>query len=301
MFCNVALFYLGVIVKLMNRVGKQVVILASLMLMVLLQVGTAQKIRLIIRADDLGMSEGSLEAIERGMNQGVLTATSVMVPPPWFEGAVTLCKRNPGWCTGVHMCLVGEWQGYKWRPVLPWNQVSSIVDEDGFLFTSPTELFAHQPKLSEIDAELRAQVALAKKKGVNVQYVDTHYLSPSQYPMLEDVLKKIAADFNVPLSGNMGEKRFASIEKLPVEQKMPQALKQLEALEPGLYLWFCHPGIDSAEQRALIHTAPEDIFMGGGVGAHRAEILRIMTSLDLKSFIMKKGIVLTNYRELSPK
>ncbi len=28
----------------------------------------------------------------------------------------------------------------------------------------------------------------------------------------------------------------------------------------------CHPGIDSPEQNALIHSAPEDIFVDGGVG-----------------------------------
>jgi len=262
------------------------------------RVGQAEEIRLIIRADDVGMTEGSLEAVERGLNEGVVSATSVLVPGPWFEGAAALCRRNPGWCTGVHLCLVGEWQGYRWRPVLPWDRVASLVDEDGFLYGSPGELFAHRPKLAEIEAELRAQVALAKKHGVNVQYVDTHYMTTKEYPGLEDVVMRIAADNHVPFSTHAGEKRFASIEQLPVEQKMAQALKQVEALEPGLWLWFCHPGIDSPEQRALVHTAREDIFLGGGVGAHRAEILRIMTSLDLRSALLKKGVVLTNYREL---
>jgi predicted glycoside hydrolase/deacetylase ChbG (UPF0249 family) len=261
-------------------------------------VGHAEEIRLIIRADDFGMTEGSLDAVERGLNEGVVTATSVLVPGPWFQGAAALCRRNPGWCTGVHLCAVGEWQGYRWRPVLPWDRVASMVDEDGFLYGSPGELFAHKPKLSEIEAELRAQVELARKGGVNVGYVDTHYMSTKEYPGLEDVVVRIAADYHVPFSSHAGEKRFASIEQLPVEQKMAQALRQVDALEPGLWLWFCHPGIDSPEQRALIHTAREDIFLGGGVGAHRAEILRIMTSVDLRSALMKKGVVLTNYREL---
>ncbi len=261
-------------------------------------VSQAEEIRLIIRADDFGMTEGSLEAVERGLNEGVASATSVLVPGPWFEGAAALCRRNPGWCTGVHLCAVGEWQGYRWRPVLPWDRVASMVDEDGFLYGSPRELFAHKPRLAEIEAEFRAQVALAKKHGVNVQYVDTHYMSTKEYPGLEEVVERIASDNHVPFSSHAGEKRFASIEMLAVEQKLAQALRQVDALEPGLWLWFCHPGIDSPEQRALVHTAREDIFLGGGVGAHRAEILRIMTSVDLRSALMKKGVVLTNYRDL---
>jgi hypothetical protein len=261
-------------------------------------VGQAEEIRLIIRADDFGMTEGSLEAVERSLNEGVVSATSVLVPGPWFEGAAALCRRNPGWCTGVHLCAVGEWQGYRWRPVLPWDRVASMVDGDGFLCGSPGELFARKPKLAEIEAEFRAQIALARKNGVNVQYVDTHYMSTKEYPGLEDVVARIAADSHVPFSSHEGEKRFASIEMLPVDQKMAQALKQVDALEPGLWLWFCHPGIDSPEHRALVHTAREDIFLGGGVGVHRAEVLRIMTSVDLRSALMKKGVVLTNYREL---
>jgi len=258
----------------------------------------AQDIELIIRGDDMGMTQGSLIAFERGFNEGVLTCGSIIVPGAWFEGVAELCKRNPGWCTGVHLCLVGEWHGFRWRPVLPWDKVSSIVDEDGFLYTYPDELFSHNPKLDEIDAELRAQIELAKKKGVNVQYIDKHYMSLSGYPGLGDVIKNIGHDYDLPISSLMGEKRVRGIYTVPVEQKRDVAVKMLEELEPGLWLWVCHPGIDSPEQYALIHTEPGSIFIEGGVGAHRAEVLKTLKSLELKSIILKKGIKLTNYREL---
>ena len=56
--------------------------------------------------------------------------------------------------------------------------------------------------------------------------------------------------------------------------------------------------IDSPEQNALIHTKPEDIFTGGGVGKHRAAELDALTSIEVKSMILIKSIKLTNYREL---
>jgi chitin disaccharide deacetylase len=258
-----------------------------------------QDIKLIVRGDDLGMTQGSLVAFERAFNEGVLTSGAIIVPGPWFESAAELARRNPGWCTGVHLCLVGEWRGFRWRPVLPWDKVRSMVDEDGFLYASPAELFAHQPKIEEIDAELRAQVNLAKKRGVNVQYVDMHYASPSQYPGLEQVVRKIGADYNVPVSSYLGEKRASGVYTTPVDQKLKAAVQFLDALGPGLWLWVSHIGIDSPEQRALIHTEPRAIFVEGGVGRHRAEELNVLTSLEVKSIILKKGIVLTNYRELS--
>ena len=108
----------------------------------------------------MGMTQGSLEAFEAAFNRGVLSCASLIVPGPWFEGAADLCSRNPGWCTGIHLCLVGEWRGFRWRPVLPWNQVSSLVDDDGFLYTYPDQLFAQKPKLGEIEAELDVDAAI---------------------------------------------------------------------------------------------------------------------------------------------
>jgi predicted glycoside hydrolase/deacetylase ChbG (UPF0249 family) len=268
------------------------------MTVLLAMLAPAQEVRLIVRGDDLGMTQGSLVAFEKAFNHGVLTVGAMIVPAPWFEAAAELARRNPGWCIGVHMCLVGEWRGFRWRPVLPWDQVRSIVDADGYLYPSPRELFAHQPKLEEIDAELRAQINLAKKRGVNVQYLDLHYVSPSQYPGFAEVIKKIGADYNLPISSQMGETRSASVYTTPIDQKLKRAVQMLEGLKPGLALWVCHIGIDSPEQRALIHTDPEAIFVEGGVGRHRAEELNVLTSLEVKSTILKKGIILTNYREL---
>jgi hypothetical protein len=199
---------------------------------------------------------------------------------------------------GVHLAIIAEWQGYRWRPVLPWDRVKSIVDEDGFLYTDPLELFARNPKIEEIEAEFRAQIELVKKRGVRIQYLDTHYLGYTQYPGIEDVFKRIARDYNLPLSGMMDEKRMPGVYMAPVEQKTALAAKQLEELQPGLWLWVCHIGINSPEQDALFHTRPADIFPGPGVGKHRAAELAALLSNDVKASILRKGIILTNYGEL---
>jgi predicted glycoside hydrolase/deacetylase ChbG (UPF0249 family) len=256
------------------------------------------EIKLIIRGDDMGMTQGSLVAFEKAMNEGVLTCASIQVPAPWFEGAAELCRKNPGWCTGVHLTLIGEWRGYPWRPVLPWDKVSSLVDEDGYFYRYPKELHAHKPKLEEIDAELRAQIDLAIKKGIDVQYLDVHYWSTRGYPGADEVVKKIASDYKLPISESLGEKEI-SIYSVPAESKKDSAIKMLDEIGPGLYLWVCHPGIDSPEQHALIHTSPEDIMIdGGNVGLHRTMVTNTLTSVELKSIILKRNIKLTDYRKL---
>jgi predicted glycoside hydrolase/deacetylase ChbG (UPF0249 family) len=258
----------------------------------------SEEIRLIVRGDDMGMTHGSLVAFEEAFKNGVLTCASMQVCAPWFEATTKLCSKNPNWCVGVHLTLIGEWLGYRWRPVLPWSKVSSLVDEDGFLFRYPDELWANKPRIGEIDAEFRAQINLAVKKGVKVQYIDTHYMGYSSYPGLEKIIKTIGSDYNLPISGLMGERYLRGVYKVPVGQKKETALRMLEDLGPGLWLWGNHLGIDSPEQNALVHTKAEDFSVEGGVGKHRAEETKVLISPEVKSMILEKGIKLTNYKEL---
>ena len=255
----------------------------------------ADEIRLIVRGDDLGVTQASLIAFEKAFREGVLTCASLLACAPWFEGGAAVCRNNSGLCAGVHLSLIGEWQGYRWRPVLPWNKVSSLVNEDGFLFRYPEELIGRKPKLEEIEAEWRAQIALAQKR-MKVEYLDAHYLGFSQYPGMEDLVRKIARDLGLPVSGWMGERRIPGIYKGPVEEKKRAAETMLQRLLPGLWLWVTHPGIESPEHNALIHSNPADVFKEGGVGKHRAEETKVLTDRGIKAIIERKGIRLISYR-----
>ena len=128
--------------------------------------------------------------------------------------------------------------------------------------------------------------------------MDSHYMGYSSYPGLEEVYKKIGRDYDLPISTMMGETRPGSIYNTPVEEKTDAAVKMLQELEPGLWLWVCHIGTDTPEQNALIHTRPDHIFARGGVGKHRAAELKALTSYDVKATIMQKGIKLVTYKEL---
>jgi hypothetical protein len=113
---------------------------------------------------------------------------------------------------------------------------------------------------------------------------------------LTEVIERISKDFKIPVSGWMGEKRLPGIYKVPVEEKEGKALEMLKGLNPGLWLWVAHIGIDSPEQRTLVHSAPEDRFEFPGVGAHRAAELEVLLSPEVKRVIKEKGIKLVDYK-----
>jgi predicted glycoside hydrolase/deacetylase ChbG (UPF0249 family) len=255
----------------------------------------AEDIRLIVRGDDLGMTQGSIVAFEKGFKEGVLTCASLLMVAPWFEAAADLIRRNPTWCIGVHLCLIGEWQGYRWRPILPWGKVPSLVDADGFLFPAPDELWSNKPKPEEVEAEFRAQINLALKKGVKLQYIDLHYAANDD---VKKIIRKLSKEYGLPISGTLGEKYAISVYKTPVNQKLEAALKLINQLTPGLWLWVAHPGIESPEQNSLVHTSPEDRFTDGGVGRHRAAETDVLTSRVVKEAILKRKIRLTTYQGL---
>jgi chitin disaccharide deacetylase len=272
-------------------------ILIFLTTLLTIQSVQAEEIRLIVRGDDLGMSQGSIAAFEKAFRNGILTCASIQVPAPWMEAAADLASKHPEWCFGIHLTLIGEWRGYRWRPVLPWDRVKSIVDEDGFLFRYPEELAANHPQVGEIEAELSAQVALAIKKGIRPDYFDIHYASPELIPGLGAVIKRLATAYRVPISGTLGERRAIGIYQTPVDQKIFEAITKLNRLTPGLWLWVAHIGIQSPEQDALIHTKPEDVFPDG-VGRHRFAELNAITSEEIKDIIRKRNIRLVSYRDL---
>ena len=267
----------------------------SLLSLSLVPCSPAQEIRLIIRGDDLGMTQGSIAAFEKSVKEGVLTCASLLVVAPWFEAAADLIRRNPGWCVGVHLSLVGEWQGYRWRPVMPRSRVPSLVDADGFLFPDPDMLWSNKPKPEEIEAEFRAQIDLALKTGVKPQYLDLHYAANDD---VKKIIMELSKEYGLPISGTLGEKYAISVYKTPVDRKLEVALRLIDQLTPGLWLWVAHPGIDSPEHRALVHTSPEDRFTDGGVGRHRAAETGVLTNRQVKEALVKRNVKLTTYRDL---
>ncbi len=58
--------------------------------------GTIRPRRLIVNADDFGISETVNEAVIRAFTEGVLTSCSLMVTGEAFEHAVSLARAHPG-------------------------------------------------------------------------------------------------------------------------------------------------------------------------------------------------------------
>lgn len=129
--------------------------------------------KLIINADDFGLHEEINNGIIRCFQEGCLTSTSLMCGAPAFDHAVALLKNNAGLGVGVHLTLVGGV-----APVLPVEEVKSLVDENGLFFSDYTvfikKFYCGKVKKNEIKHELEAQLRKAVSTGLKFTHVDSH-------------------------------------------------------------------------------------------------------------------------------
>lgn len=260
----------------------------------------SEEIRLIVRGDDMGMTYSNVLAVRKCFEEGILTCAAIIAAAPWAEAAARFAVEHRNWCIGVHLATIGEWRGYRWRPVLPYDRVPSLVDENGFLPQSPKQFYALKPDYRELGDEFRAQVALVKRWGVELGYLDMHYIGGESDPAYMDVVRRIAAEEDLLVSGYAGEKHIRGVYQDPPWMKETLLARQLEELTPGLWLLVDHLLLDSPESQVLVHSEPADV-MRGGVGNLRVAETECLLSPRIKEIIARRGVKLTDYRALKRK
>jgi Uncharacterized protein conserved in bacteria len=129
--------------------------------------------RLIINADDFGLTLGVNRAIAELHRAEVLTSATLMATGAAFEDAVAIAHANPSLGVGCHIVLTDG------DPVSPPNSISSLLGEDGKSFR-PSLLDFMQALLrgavreEEIEREAFAQVEKLQQAGIAVTHLDTH-------------------------------------------------------------------------------------------------------------------------------
>jgi len=277
--------------------------------------------KLIVHADDFGLSETINEGILHAHLRGILTSTSLIANGAAFEHAIGICQSTPTLDVGVHLTLVEE------EPVLDVDLLPSLVNGKG-RFHHHATIFATRYLtgkvcLAEVHYELEAQIQKVIRRGVRVSHLDSH----QHLHMLPQILRitvELAKHYGIPAIRFPGErmrvdmlrenKSVTRVFHLFVLNLLCCMGRNANTLRTDYFVGFffggrlhkknlkkvleniplegtcelmCHPGFDDPK-RLYSHW-----------GYHWSDELSALVDQDISHFLRHNGIELVSYRHLS--
>jgi hopanoid biosynthesis associated protein HpnK len=128
--------------------------------------------RLVVTADDFGLSPEVNEAVEQAHRDGILTAASLMVSAPAAADAVVRARRLPSLRVGLHLVLVEAW------PTLPPEQLPDLTDAQGLMRRDMgrlgLDLAVKAAARRQLAAEITAQFEAYRATGLPLDHVNAH-------------------------------------------------------------------------------------------------------------------------------
>jgi hopanoid biosynthesis associated protein HpnK len=277
--------------------------------------------RLIVNADDFGLSEAIDDGIVEAHRDGIVTCASVIVNAPAFAHAVAAAKANPGLDLGVHLTLT------ELAPVCAAPTVPSLVGADG-RFAAHAIAFAARylrgsVRLPEVRRELDAQIRRALDAGLTISHLDSHQ-HVHVLPGIARVVAELAAEHGIGavryprerLQPYMLERGVCQARRL-IEQaglNLACALSPLRRLRhPDRFLGFhCGGRLSDGRLAALLRHLPgrgtfelmchpAQAESGGPQaqwGYDGAAERAALTSARIRELLRERRIALVGYRDL---
>ena len=265
---------------------------------------------LIVNGDDAGMCHSANQATIEALEQGLMRTSTIMVPCAWFPEIAAYAKAHPDKDFGVHLCHTCEWGKYRWGPVAPREQVSGLVDVQGYLWPAVTDVYAHAtPEQALIEG--RAQVRRALAAGIDVTHLDSHMGTLQLNPEFITTYLQLALEFDLPLRmasqdilARLGHPELRGLfsakgilspdffvyEELKDEKKDVKGfwLQIVKDLKPGVTELYIHAGLPNDELKAIT-----------GSWSTRAQEFDVFThDEDMKRLVTDQGVKLIGYRPL---
>lgn len=127
--------------------------------------------KLIITADDYGMSKSVNEAIKEGIELNVIKSTNVMLGMDYCRNIVDIKKRFPKVSIGIHWTLTAG------KSVEKEERIQTLIDKDGFFLSRPVfvrKFNKGEIKIDHIYRELKAQYSKFYNFIGEPDYWNTH-------------------------------------------------------------------------------------------------------------------------------
>lgn len=250
----------------------------------------ADHVRLVTRGDDAALARSANDAILECFEEGILRNVSVMAPCPELDHAAETLASVEGLCVGAHITLTAEWDEPSWGPVLPTDEVPSLVNDDGEFYQLPGDLLEHSPDRDEIVAEMEAQIRALENVGFTIEYADTH--------MALEQHREWFAEAFADLCDREGLVNGPEVPLPPGAEGAGSSpawlLEHLEGVESGTYLVVGHPAYDDDEMAGVVGLGNER----GEVAADRVDQRRMFTDEGVAEFLAEHDVDVVRYTDV---
>ena len=164
--------------------------------------------RLIINADDFGLTPGINRAIAELHQTGALTSATLMATGSAFDDAVAIAHANPALGVGCHIIFTDG------TPASPPGSIPTLLGPDGRNFR-PSLLDFVQALLrgaireDDIEREALAQIQKLQHAGIAITHLDTHKHT-HLFPAVSRPLLRIAQRYSIRAVRNPFEPAWSS-------------------------------------------------------------------------------------------
>jgi hopanoid biosynthesis associated protein HpnK len=284
--------------------------------------------RLIVNADDFGLTYGVNRAIVEAHEQGVVTSATLMANGDALAHAVELASSAPRLSVGCHVVLVDG------SPINNPVQVPSLMaGKQASRFRTAISDFAFycmRGKLvsSEIEIEATAQIRKLQAAGIEVSHLDTHKHT-HLFPQVLHPLLRAAKNCGLRAVRNPAEsirlsrvatepglwKRWAQVRVLNrLASQFKSAVKDADMVTPDGSLGVVITGVmDERLLKAIIDRIPDGIWelvchpgyndedldkIDTRLRTSRVKELELLKSPAIRYELEKHEVQLISYRDL---
>ena len=200
--------------------------------------------RLIVTADDFGLTHSINEGILMASREGIVTNINLIPTGDASSAAIATINYDKIPEIGAHLAITET------RPVTSVRLISSIVDKDGLFFSSRAKflkkLFSGHIDMEHVKIELKSQMDKAAHSGARITNLSCH----EHLHMIPGIFKVITG-----LAKEYGVGYVRVLKKEPIEP--PFSLKKV--FRSAVVGYFC-PGMEKLLKKSALNTA--DNFIG---------------------------------------
>jgi len=232
--------------------------------------------KLIVNADDFGLTPGVNAGIIDALKRGILRSTTAMCNMPAIEEAAALAKANPDLGVGIHLVLTAG------RPLVAGHK--TIVDEKGN-FLRNASIAKINVDGEEVYTEYVAQMErFIQLFGCKPTHIDGHHHTHA-LPQTVEATKRLAKRYGIDYIRSVSEGVDFVMDFYADQVSVSDLIYKLEARK------------DKAKVELMCHVAfiDVDLMLCSTYNVNRVKELETLMSPEAHAWVKDHNVELTHF------